>query len=297
VTLTTTATATSSSRRQRAPRRRRAARLGEPRAKQAQALWSSWDSQVAENRRARAGRLQDRAPSLPHWKLGFAGPVATLTLDVSETAGSGRGYELKLNFLRPRRRRRAVRRDPAAALRHPEVGAVIVTSGRSASLRGRQTSGCSRQSAHGWKVNFCKFTNETRNANGGSDGGVRQVYLCAVNGRGAGGGYEAGAGHEWIVMADDREHGRVRSGGPAARRAPRHRRPHAAGRQSAACAATAPTSSARRGGNQGRAGRGMGVSSTRSPRALGARRGCGAGAPAEFSPPAPIVRPGPAVSP
>src|SRR5262249_60203429 len=86
---------------------------------------------------------------------------------------------------------------------HPEVGAVIVPSGKERVFCAGANIRMLPQSAHGFKVNFCKFTNETRNAIEEATGESRQVYLCAVNGPCAGGGYELALATDWIVMADD----------------------------------------------------------------------------------------------
>jgi benzoyl-CoA-dihydrodiol lyase len=138
-----------------------------------------------------------------HWKLSIDGPVATLTMDVSEDGGLRPGYELKLNSYDL-----GVDIELHDALQrlrfeHPEVGAVIVTSGKDRVFCAGANIRMLGQSAHAWKVNFCKFTNETRNAIEEASNESRQVWLTAVNGPCAGGGYELALATEWIVMADD----------------------------------------------------------------------------------------------
>jgi benzoyl-CoA-dihydrodiol lyase len=86
---------------------------------------------------------------------------------------------------------------------HPEIGAVILTSGKDRVFCAGANIRMLGQSSHAWKVNFCKFTNETRNAIEEASGESKQVWLAAVNGPCAGGGYELALATEWIVMADD----------------------------------------------------------------------------------------------
>jgi benzoyl-CoA-dihydrodiol lyase len=138
-----------------------------------------------------------------HWKLGFAGSVATLTMDVSEDGGLRPGYELKLNSYDLGVDVELYDAIQRLRFEHPEVGAVIVTSGKERVFCAGANIRMLAQSAHGWKVNFCKFTNETRNAIEEATAESRQVYLCAVNGSCAGGGYELALATDWIVMADD----------------------------------------------------------------------------------------------
>src|SRR5881396_2727555 len=138
-----------------------------------------------------------------HWKLSFDGPVATLAMDVREDGGLRPGYELKLNSYDLGVDIELYDAIQRLRFEHPEVGAVIVTSGKERVFCAGANIRMLAQSAHGWKVNFCKFTNETRNAMEEATGESRQVYLCAVNGPCAGGGYELALATEWIVMADD----------------------------------------------------------------------------------------------
>jgi benzoyl-CoA-dihydrodiol lyase len=138
-----------------------------------------------------------------HWKLEFAGPVATLTMDVSEDGGLRPGYELKLNSYDLGVDVELYDAIQRLRFEHPEIGAVIVTSGKERVFCAGANIRMLAQSAHGWKVNFCKFTNETRNAIEEATAESRQVYLCAVNGPCAGGGYELALATDWIVMADD----------------------------------------------------------------------------------------------
>ncbi|PYM95441.1 MAG: benzoyl-CoA-dihydrodiol lyase [Candidatus Rokuibacteriota bacterium] len=138
-----------------------------------------------------------------HWKLTVDGPVATLALDVREDGGLKPGYELKLNSYDLGVDVELY--DAAQRLRfeHPEVGAVVVTSGKERVFCAGANIRMLSQSSHAWKVNFCKFTNETRNALEEATAESRQVYLCVVNGACAGGGYELALATDWIIMADD----------------------------------------------------------------------------------------------
>jgi benzoyl-CoA-dihydrodiol lyase len=138
-----------------------------------------------------------------HWKLAFNGPVATLAMDVKEDGGLKPGYELKLNSYDLGVDIELYDAIQRLRFEHPEVGAVIVTSGKERVFCAGANIRMLSQSAHGFKVNFCKFTNETRNAIEEATAESRQVYLCAVNGPCAGGGYELALATDWIVMADD----------------------------------------------------------------------------------------------
>ena len=138
-----------------------------------------------------------------HWKLACDGPVATLAMDVKEDGGLRPGYELKLNSYDLGVDVELYDAIQRLRFEHPEVGAVIVTSGKERVFCAGANIRMLSQSSHGWKVNFCKFTNETRNAIEEATGESRQFYLCAVNGPCAGGGYELALATDWIVMADD----------------------------------------------------------------------------------------------
>src|SRR5881628_2855906 len=138
-----------------------------------------------------------------HWKLSFDGPVATLAMDVREDGGLRPGYELKLNSYDlgvDVELSDAVQR---LRFEHPEIGAVVITSGKERVFSAGANIRMLSQSPHAFKVNFCKFTNETRNAIEDATVGSRQVYLTAVNGPCAGGGYELALATDWIIMADD----------------------------------------------------------------------------------------------
>src|SRR5881296_2311715 len=138
-----------------------------------------------------------------HWRLAFDGPVATLTMDVQEDGGLRPGYELKLNSYDLGVDIELYDALQRLRFEHPEVSAVILTSGKERVFCAGANIRMLGQSAHAWKVNFCKFTNETRNAIEEASNESRQVWLTAVNGACAGGGYELALATEWIVMADD----------------------------------------------------------------------------------------------
>ena len=138
-----------------------------------------------------------------HWKLSVDGPVAVLAMDVKEDGGLQPGYELKLNSYDLGVDIELYDVIQRLRFEHPGVGAVIVTSGKERVFCAGANIRMLSKSAHGWKVNFCKFTNETRNAIEDATAESRQTYLCAVNGPCAGGGYELALATDWIVMADD----------------------------------------------------------------------------------------------
>src|SRR6266567_2140009 len=138
-----------------------------------------------------------------HWKLGFDGPVATLVMDVREDGGLKPGYELKLNSYDLGVDIELYDALQRLRFEHPEVRAVVLTSAKERVFCAGANIRMLSQSAHGWKVNFCKFTNETRNAIEDATVESRQVYLTAINGPCAGGGYELALATDWIIMADD----------------------------------------------------------------------------------------------
>jgi benzoyl-CoA-dihydrodiol lyase len=138
-----------------------------------------------------------------HWKLALEGPVATLAMDVSEDGGLRPGYELKLNSYDLGVDIELYDAVQRLRFEHPEVGAVILTSGKERVFCAGANIRMLGQSSHGWKVNFCKFTNETRNAIEEATAESHQFYLCAVSGSCAGGGYELALATDYILMADD----------------------------------------------------------------------------------------------
>src|SRR5580658_3540331 len=138
-----------------------------------------------------------------HWKLSFAGPVATLAMDVDENGGLHPGYELKLNSYDlgvDIELNDAVQR---LRFEHPEVACVIVTSGKERIYCAGANIRALGLASHSFKVNFCKFTNETRNAIEDATRNSAQTYIAAVNGSCAGGGYELALATDYILMADD----------------------------------------------------------------------------------------------
>jgi len=139
-----------------------------------------------------------------HWKLRFEGPVATLAADFDENAGLRPGYKLKLNSYDlgvDIELNDAINR---IRFEHPEVRTVVVTSAKDKVFCSGANIFMLGLSSHAWKVNFCKFTNETRNGLEDSSQHSGLKFLAAVNGACAGGGYELALACDEIILVDDR---------------------------------------------------------------------------------------------
>jgi len=139
-----------------------------------------------------------------HWRLEFDGEVAYLIMDVDQAGGLFDGYELKLNSYDlgvDIELNDAVQR---LRFEHPEVRCVVIKSGKDNVFCAGANIRMLGKSTHGQKVNFCKFTNETRLAIEDASENSKQIYLCAINGNAAGGGYELALATDHIMLVDDR---------------------------------------------------------------------------------------------
>jgi benzoyl-CoA-dihydrodiol lyase len=141
--------------------------------------------------------------SYRHWRLDVRGEVAYLRLDIDETAGIVPGYELKMNSYDLGVDIELYDATQRLRFEHPGVHAVVLTSAKDRNFCAGANIRMLAQSSHPWKVNFCKFTNETRNGIEDATAHSGQVYLAAVNGTAAGGGYEMALACEQILLVDD----------------------------------------------------------------------------------------------
>ena len=146
----------------------------------------------------------DTAPDrYRHWTLRIDGAVATLSLAVAEDAGLVPGYALKLNSYDLGVDIELYDAVQRLRFEHPEVRAVVLTGGLERMFSAGANIRMLAQSSHEWKVNFCKFTNETRCGIEDASAHSGQMWIAAVNGPAAGGGYELALACEHIVLVDD----------------------------------------------------------------------------------------------
>src|SRR5438552_18119694 len=139
-----------------------------------------------------------------HWRLECDGTVATLTLDVDPVGGLFPGTELKLNSYDLGVDVELADAVTRLRFEHPEVRTVVIRSGKENVFCAGANIGALARASHQHKVNFCKFTNETRLGIEDASAYSGQRYLAAVGGTAAGGGYELAAACDWIMLVDDR---------------------------------------------------------------------------------------------
>jgi benzoyl-CoA-dihydrodiol lyase len=144
-----------------------------------------------------------RPDSYRHWRLRVDGDIAWLILDVDEQGGLTPGYELKLNSYDLGVDIELYDATQRLRFEHPGVRTVVLTSGKDRVFCAGANIRMLAAASHEWKVNFCKFTNETRNGMEDATAHSGQTYLAAVNGACAGGGYELALACDHIVLVDD----------------------------------------------------------------------------------------------
>jgi benzoyl-CoA-dihydrodiol lyase len=139
-----------------------------------------------------------------HWRLEVDGRIATLTMDVDEHGGLDEGYELKLNSYDLGVDIELYDAVQRLRFEHPEVRTVVLTGGKDKVFCAGANIGMLAAAPHPAKVNFCKFTNETRNGIEDATASSGQTYLAALNGTASGGGYELALACDHIMLVDDR---------------------------------------------------------------------------------------------
>src|ERR1700675_4301418 len=139
-----------------------------------------------------------------HWRLAVAGAVATLTMDVAEDGGIRPGYKLKLNSYDLGVDIELYDALQRIRFEHPEIRSVVFASAKNRIFCSGANIYMLGLSSHAWKVNFCKFTNETRNGIEDASAHSGLKFLAALNGTCAGGGYELALACDEIILVDDR---------------------------------------------------------------------------------------------
>jgi benzoyl-CoA-dihydrodiol lyase len=148
--------------------------------------------------------FQTRPALYLHWRMEFDGDVAYLVMDVDEQGGLRPGYELKLNSYDLGVDIELYDAVQRMRFEHPEVRAVVLTSANDRVFCAGANIKMLASSTHPWKVNFCKFTNETRCGIEDASAHSGQTYIAALNGTASGGGYEIALACEHILLVDDR---------------------------------------------------------------------------------------------
>ena len=147
--------------------------------------------------------FQTEPASYRHWKIVLDGDIAELVMDVDEQGGLFDGYQLKLNSYDLGVDIELYDATQRLRFEHPEVKAVVLRSADERVFCAGANIRMLAAASHTHKVNFCKFTNETRNGIEDASAHSGQKYLCAVNGACAGGGYELALATDYIILADD----------------------------------------------------------------------------------------------
>ena len=139
-----------------------------------------------------------------HWRIETEGNVAFLVMDVDPNGGLSDQYELKLNSYDLAVDIELYDAVQRLRFEHPEIGAVVIRSGKDNVFCAGANIRMLGKASHGHKVNFCKYTNETRLSIEDASENSKQSYLCAINGTAAGGGYELALATDHIMLVDDR---------------------------------------------------------------------------------------------
>src|SRR5919202_5573229 len=161
------------------------------------------ESSVSNERKERPVTFDRHPSTYRHWQLEIEPPLARLTMRVDADGGLNEGYQLKLNSYDLGVDIELYDAVQRLRFEHPEVAVVVITSAKPRVFCAGANIRMLAQSSHAHKVNFCKFTNETRNSIEDASAHSGQTYLCAINGTASGGGYELALACVHIMLVDD----------------------------------------------------------------------------------------------